>query len=179
MLSYKIKLNFIHPDTRHYLNFVVGYNVNIYDSMNLGKTYLIGTKLLLKDDAVFTIKLDNLEGVKFKYLIRKYMKDNWKVRVKDITIKHINNIHNNHNYLVLVKHLNKKLKNINNRISSVDKITWRTFYEMYTPQDTEDLETDEIYSKLGTTKENNTSKININGRETTLVEIYKIISKII
>lgn len=107
------------------------------------------------------------------------MKDNWKVRVKDITIKHINNIHNNHNYLVLVKHLNKKLKNINNRISSVDKITWRTFYEMYTPQDTEDLETDEIYSKLGTTKENNTSKININGRETTLVEIYKIISKII
>ena len=78
-----------------------------------------------------------------------------------------------------MKHLNKKLKNINNRISSVDKITWRTFYEMYTPQDTEDLETDEIYSKLGTTKENNTSKININGRETTLVEIYKIISKII
>ena len=178
MVTCKIKVNFITPDPHHYLNFVVGYNVNLYSTMNLGKTYLIGTKFLLKDDSVFSIKLDNMEGVKFKYLIRKYMKDNWKVKVTDLTIKHINNIKNNHNYLVLVNHLNKNLKKIKNRISSLDKITWRTFYEMYIPYIEEDLDIKVIYNKLGT-NEMNTFKININDRKTRLTEIYTIISKII
>ena len=102
MISCKIKLNFIVPDNKHYINFVIANPIKVYrrpDSKILNKKYLIGTRILLKNHKVFTITLDSLEGVKFKYIIRKYMKENWKVKVKNITIKHINNSVNNHNYI--------------------------------------------------------------------------------
>ena len=54
----KIKLNFINPDKNHYLNFIVVYNFDIKSPIEVGKTYLIGTKILLLKDAAFTIKLD-------------------------------------------------------------------------------------------------------------------------
>lgn len=182
MISYKIKLNLISPDTNHYLNFVIGNAIKIYtppNSTTLNKTYLIGTRILLNNYKVFTIALDSLKGVKFKYLIRKYMKEKWKVKVKDITVKHINNSGNNHNYMVLVKKCNSVLKKINHRISSTNPITWKIFYETYTPKSEKDLIPQEIYTNISTINESNSCKININGCKTDISKIYKIISKII
>lgn len=183
MVSYKIKLNFITDDTNHYLNFVIANLINIDIPSNPRASnikYLIGTRLLLKNNKAFTIVLNSLKGVKFKYLIRKYMKENWKVKVKDITIKHINNIYNNHNYIVLVKKRNKQLKKFQHRISSVDPITWRIFYETYVPTKEESVNSKKIYNTINTIKESRYScKININGKKTDISKIYKIISEIL
>ena len=144
----KIKFNFIKPDKNHYLNFIVVYNFDIKSPIEVGKTYLIGTKILLLKETAFTIKLESLTGVKYKYLIRKYLKEHFKVKVKNIKIKHINNNNNNHNYLVLVTKLNKQLKKIKNRISSCDELVWKNLYEIFSPITEKELEKKTIYKKL-------------------------------
>ena len=194
MVFYKIKLNFTTPDPKHYLNFVIANRIKIHHSINnarlcklddtlqtkkLDKIYLIGTRFLLKNHKTFSIILDSLEGVKFKYLVRKYMKENWRVRVKDITVKHINNIGNNHNYLVLVKKCNKNLNKIKNKINSVDPIIWRSYYEMYKPLTIRDLNIKSIYTHLEIQEGTNICNINSNGINIKINEIYKTISKII
>jgi len=183
MISYKIKLNLIIPDTKHYLNFVIGDAIKVYrrpGAKILNKKYLIGTRFLLKNHKVFTIVLNSLSGVKFKYLIRKYMKEKWQVKVKDITIKHINNSGNNHNYMVLVKKCNSALKQIKHCISSTNPITWKIFYETYTAKSEKDFNPQKIYTAISTIKESKYScKLNINGNKTDISKIYTIISKII
>ena len=183
MISCKIKLNFIVPDNKHYINFVIANPIKVYrrpDSKILNKKYLIGTRILLKNHKVITITLDSFEGVKFKYIIRKYMKENWKVKVKNITIKHINNSGNNHNYMVLVKKCNKILRNIKHSVSDTNPITWKIFYETYTHKSEKELIPQEIYNTISTIIELNYScKIDINGEKTNILKIYKIISQII
>ena len=178
MFSCKIKLNFISPDPNHYLNFVVVSHKKNYKSFEVNKSYLIGTNILQENNKSFTIILNDLKGVKFKFLIRKYLKKIWKVKVKDINIKHIHNIKNNHNYLVLVKNLNKQLKVIKNCINSLDKITWRTFYEIYTPTCENDFKLQKIYSNFRNISSPNISQIKINTLNVPISVIYYTMSKI-
>ena len=179
MFSYRINVNIVPTTKQHRLNFIVAYIVPIYSQpMKLGKQHFVGTNLLFKNNKLITIQLDTLEGVKFKYIIRKYMRDNWKIKLKDISIKHINNMDSDHNYLILIKRLNKKMQKIKNIISCCDQIAWRTFYEIYTPNDKTALENKNIYNALGNLDSKLISDISVNDKRLPLAVIYKSLSKI-
>jgi len=171
MVQFKIKLNITEP--KHYLNFLVAYSFNVTRDMKIGKGYLIGTNILLQKRKILSIELESTKGVKYKYLIRKYMKEHSKVKVKDMKIKHIKNIDNHHYYIALLTNVNKHLRAIKNTINSLDEFTWRTFYEIYTPLSDKDLVKKNIYNNF-TRRDINIFLGNLN-----IGDIYRLIGDII
>lgn len=172
MVLIKIKINLIKP--QHYLDFIVVYNFDIVKNMEIDKTCLIGTNILLQNQKLLSIELESTDGVKYKYLIRKFMKKHSKVKVKDMIIKHIKNADNHHYYLVLLTNINKHLRKIKNIISSLDEFNWRSFYETYTPSCEKELEKKYIYNDLANTDINTFLDSNIN-----ITEIYDLMGDII
>lgn len=146
MVNIKINIHFTHPPEKtHSINFVIACDLKITPNLVSHpyrrhqqpirgyKNYLVGTNILLKNQQFFSIPMNSLKGVKYKYIIRKYIKHEWSVKVKDMKIKHINNSGTHHNYLVLITRPNKKLSQISNIINNFSEINWRTFYENFTP----------------------------------------------
>ena len=71
---------------------------------NVDKTYLIGTNIITKlNDNIPIVKIESSsESIKYKKLVRDNSKKIFGIRNKDIiTIKHLNNNANYHNYLII------------------------------------------------------------------------------
>lgn len=171
-----IKLTFL--DKPHYINYVLAYARDIVGSMKVGKSYLIGTNILSEGDSIPYIKLDSVKGVKYKFLLRKELKKIWKLKAKNVTIKHINNIGNNHNYLIFLNKININLRGVKNRIDSSDRYAWRSLYEVFSPLREEDLEKKNIYNFIS--KDNNNKlKIKIPNSNLNVRDIYDTFSKVL
>ena len=188
MPTIRFKVNYIHSiEKGHYVNFAIvhclDFTTNKFSNpdrrrVQLIKRYknrFIGTKILLKNQKFFSIPLDSVKGVKYKYTIRKYIKRNWGIRIKDMKIKHINNYDNNHNYLVLISRLNKVLSGIPNMVTQISEINWRTLYENFIPKTPEQLNNIYMYNHLpGLETLNITDTLNIK-----MKTIYSTISKML
>ena len=170
-----IKLTF--NNEPHYINYIMMYNFDITPEMKIGKSYFIGTNILSEKETIPSIKLDSINGVKYKYLIRKEIKRKWKLKAQDVRIKHISNIDRNHNYLVFVLNINKTLLNIDNRINTTVMYAWRSYYEMFSPNNKNELNKSIIYEKLSNI--DNKTTINITNSKIPLVDVYKTFSKIV
>ena len=105
------------------------------------------------------------------------MKENWKVKVKDMKIKHMNNKGVNHNYLVLIDKLNSRLRNIKNCINSADDITWRSFYEIFKIENNKYRENKLIYNKLSEIEIS--TGIMLNNKKIQLNKIYGFVANLI
>tara|TARA_B110000971_G_C19965656_1_gene480095 strand:- start:202 stop:639 length:438 start_codon:yes stop_codon:yes gene_type:complete len=145
--------------------------------MKIGKSYFIGTNILSDKDTIPSIKLDSINGVKYKHLIRKELKKKWKLKTRDVRIKHISNINNNHNYLVFVLNLNKTLLNIDNRINTTATYAWRSYYDIFSPNNKNELNKSIIYEKLSNI--DNKATINITNGKIPIVDVFKTFSKIV
>ena len=108
-MKIRLNLNFHDSNKEHAINFVVVYVPPPLIPFQINKSYLIRTNILLIKDRVLNLQIEPVKKVKYKYLIRKYMKENWKVKVKDMKIKHIDNIGVDHNYLVVIDKINSLL----------------------------------------------------------------------
>jgi len=119
-----------------YIGLIILYNKNPSPINKIGRNYLIGTNILVdKNSEILNIPIENKTSkpIKYKFIIRKFCKAQLKMKLKNIIrIKHLNNIDNYHNYLVIIKP-NKYLSSITNIITSVrDKeMYWRAFYDIY------------------------------------------------
>ena len=127
------------PETNQitkYIGLIILYNNNPMPINKIGKNYLIGTNILVnKDYEILKIPIDEnpLKHIKYKTVIRKYCRKHLKINLKNIIrIKHLNNISNFHNYLVIIKP-NKYLQSLTNIICSTGDrpMYWRTFYDTY------------------------------------------------
>ena len=105
------------------------------------------------------------------------MKENWKVKVKDMKIKHMGNDGGNHNYVVLVDKLNSRLRKINNRINTCDATAWHTFYEIFKIENEHYVEDRVIYNKLSEREILNSIMLCDNKLQ--LNKIYGLISQLI
>lgn len=171
-----IRLTFL--DEPHYINYALVYTFDIVDSMKVGKSYFIGTNILSDMESIPYIKLDSTKGVKYKFLLRKELKKIWKIKAKNVSIKHINNIGNNHNYLVFLNKINKNLTLLKNRINSSNRYAWRSFYEVFSPLSMGDFEKKYIYNYISNDA-NNKSKIKIRNSNLTMRDIYHTLSKVL
>ena len=122
--------------SQSHIGLIIVYNKNPMDINKIGRNYLIGTNILVdKNSEILKIPIENnpSKPTKYKFIIRKFCKERLKMKLKDIIrIKHLNNMDNNHNYLVIIKP-NKYLSSITNIITSFgDKeMYWKTFYDIY------------------------------------------------
>ena len=119
-----------------YIGLIILYNNNPISVNKINMNYLIGTNILVnKDSEILNIPIDKdtSKPIKYKYLIRTYCKKQFKMKLKNIIrIKHLNNISNFHNYIVIIKP-NKYLNSVTNIITSTNnlKIYWKTVYDIY------------------------------------------------
>lgn len=119
-----------------YIGLIILYNQNPMPINKIAKDYFIGTNVLVNRDwetLNIPIDINTPKPIKYKYIIRKYCKEQLKMKLKNIIrIKHLNNIDNFHNYLVIIKP-NKYLCSITNIITSSGNhsMYWRTFYDIY------------------------------------------------
>ena len=92
---------------------------------------LIQTNILLKNETFFHFLIKKTEGIKYKYELRKHIKETWGIRNKHLkNIKHLNTINNWHNYIVFLDTIPKELKIYKNQLESNDSIVWRSFFEI-------------------------------------------------
>ena len=171
-------------DDNHYVTITACFNWRVTNTAleDLSKTYLIGTNILIKlGDVLPTIKLDTDSGsIKYKKIVRDNSKKLFNISNKDIiTIKHLNNIDNYHNYLVLLKQSKKLARKFKNSMNCVDKDTfkWRSYFGLYRPDKINPSKA-EIYSTLSKDKYI-TNTLSIDKSEIKLKDIYKTLSYVI
>ena len=126
----------------HFITISLCYNFRVTNNPidDLEKTHLIGTNILTyMGDKVPVFKINDIDNIKYKRLVREKCKELWNVKNKYISaIKHINNYKNFHNYLVLLdnscKSTVKFIKKFKNQMNTCEKdYCWRTFFGMYSP----------------------------------------------
>jgi len=119
-----------------YIGLIILYNKNPVPINKININYLIGTNVLVDNNSHIIsvpIDMDTPKPIKYKTIIRKYCKNELKMKLKNIIrIKHLNNIDSYHNYLIIIKP-NKYLNSITNIITSSNnfKMYWKTFYDIY------------------------------------------------
>lgn len=189
IISSPIKLNIIEKepaiieDTQHYITIVPCFHWKVTESAisNLDMKYLIGTNIItFGNDSVITIPFEYSSDIKYKKIVRDNCKSMLGLKNKDIlTIKHINNQDNYHNYLILLnrsKKLVDKFKNTLNCVSKTDYL-WRTYFGIYTPSKINPSKS-EVYSDLSKDKYIDSS-LKMNNRFIDLRTIYSSISYVI
>lgn len=163
---------------RDTIGLIIVYNNNPCKIDKSDTQYFIATNIIVNKKQ--TIPIINIENnvskpIKFKLLIRKYCKKEFKLRIKDIIrIKHVNNINNQHNYLVIIKP-NKYILNLKNILGfdEFDDIYLRTFFQIYThrkgPFNLKDSYS--LFTKAST-------KLNLNNDNTIEIgKIYKLLGE--
>tara|TARA_B100001093_G_C26677553_1_gene948984 strand:+ start:247 stop:1125 length:879 start_codon:yes stop_codon:yes gene_type:complete len=127
---------------KHFISITLVYNFRLTNNPidDLDKTYLIGTNILTyTGNKLPVFKINDIDNIKYKKLVREKCKELWNVKNKYIaSIKHINNYKNFHNYLVLLDNSNKStvkfIKKFKNQMNTCEKdYCWRTFFGMYSP----------------------------------------------
>ena len=128
--------------SEQYISITMCYNFRVTNLPidKLDSTCLIGTMVLTNGkDNLPVFKIDSLENIKYKKMVREKTKELWNIKNKYIlAIKHINNCNNFHNYLVLLDYSNKSVIKCVNKIklqSTFDEINyyWRKYLGMYNP----------------------------------------------
>ena len=175
-MKIRLNLNFHDSNKEHAINFVVVYVPPPLIPFQINKSYLIRTNILLIKDRVLNLQIEPVKKVKYKYLIRKYMKENWKVKVKDMKIKHIDNIGVDHNYLVVIDKINSRLIKINNRINTCDDTAWHTFYEIFKIENENYMENRVIYNKLS--EKEIANSIMVGDNKLQLNKIYEVVAQL-
>ena len=149
---------------------------------NVDKTYLIGTNIITKlNDNIPIVKIESSsESIKYKKLVRDNSKKIFGIRNKDIiTIKHLNNNANYHNYLILLNKSKKLTSKFKSSINCLDKDTfkWRSYLGIYHPEKVNPTKS-EVYTSLS--KDVNVSNtLSIDKSHIKLANIYKCISGVI
>lgn len=169
----------------HYITITICYNFRVTKDKidSLKSMHLIGTNILTKiKDTIPFFKISNPEDVKYKKLVREKAKELWDIKNKHIlSIKHINNYKNFHNYLVFIdvenKSTKKFIKKFKNRMHSIkDEYCWRTYFGIFSPNSLNPSKR-EVYSSLA---KSTIKTIHLNSIETKklieLPDIYKSIS---
>lgn len=161
-----------------HIGLIIVYNKNPSPINKIGRNYLIGTNILVnKDSEILNIPIENEKSkpIKYKFIIRKFCKEQFKMKMKNIIrIKHLNNINNYHNYLVIIKP-NKYLSSFTNIIASFrDKeMYWRTFYDIY-PHTQEPFNLNTAYKTFTQAP----TKLKINGEYSIKIEnIYPLLAE--
>lgn len=128
-MSINITVKFI--EEKHKICFTF-LNTRIIQNENSPyKAKFIQTNLLLSNGTFFYFDIEKVKGIKYKYELRKYVKNLWGIKTKYLkNIKHLNTINNCHNYIIYLEEIPKELMIYNNKVSSLDKITWRSFFEI-------------------------------------------------
>ena len=165
-------------DEQEYVSITACFHWKVTDSVigDLDKTYLIGTNIITRlNDSIPTIKIKSSgESIKYKTLVRDNSKKIFGILNKDIiTIKHLNNTNNYHNYLVLLKKSKKLSSKFKNSINCIDSNTfkWRSYLGIFTPEKINPTKA-EVYDTLSKDKRvSNTLSIDINSRK--LVNVYQ------
>lgn len=167
-----------------YITITACFHWKVTDSNidNIDKTYLIGTNIITKlNDTLPIIKIKpSSESIKYKKLVRDNSKSLFGLRNKDIiTIKHLNNIDNYHNYLVLLNKSKKLTAKFKNSINCIDKETfkWRSYFGIYSPDKINPSKA-EVYNTLSKDK-NVSNTLLIDKNSIKLVNVYKSISRVI
>jgi len=171
-------------DPNQYVTITACFNWKVTNNPieDLGKTYLIGTDIITNlGDKLPIVKIDsNSDSIKYKKVVRDNSKKLFNISNKDIiTIKHLNNIDNYHNYLVLLKRSKKLIAKFKNSIECVDKNSykWRTYFGLYDPKKINPSKA-EIYDTLSKNKYV-TNTLSIDKSEIKLKDIYKTLSYVI
>ena len=167
-----------------YISITACFHWKVTDSKidDMEKTYLVGTNIITKNnDNLPTIMIKtSSESIKYKKLVRDNSKKLFGLRNKDIiTIKHLNNKDNYHNYLVLLNNSKKLTSKFKNSINCIDKDTfkWRSYFGIYLPDKINPSKA-EVYNTLSKDK-NVTNTLSIDKNSLKLVNIYKSISRVI
>jgi len=167
-----------------YITITACFHWKVTDSNidNIEKTYLVGTNIITNlNDSLPIIKIKtSSESIKYKKLVRDNSKSLFGLRNKDIiTIKHLNNIDNYHNYLVLLNKSKKLTSKFKNSINCIDKETfkWRSYFGIYLPEKINPSKA-EVYNTLSKDK-NVSNTLSIDKNTIKLVNIYKSISRVI
>lgn len=167
-----------------YITITACFHWKVTDSNidNIDKTYLVGTNIITKlNDTLPIIKIKpSSESIKYKKLVRDNSKNLFGLRNKDIiTIKHLNNIDNYHNYLVLLNKSKKLTAKFKNSINCIDKETfkWRSYFGIYSPDKINPSKA-EVYNTLSKDK-NVSNTLSIDKKSIKLVNVYKSISRVI
>lgn len=170
-------------DEQEYVTIIPCYHFNVTGSRidNIDMNYLIGTNIItIGSDKLITVPIKNKDDVKYKKIVRNACKSKLGFKNKDIiTIKHINNFDNYHNYLVLLnrsKSLSAKYKNSMNCASGSD-FHWRTYFGIYYPEKINPSKA-EVYKTLSEYKFVD-SILKMNNNDMNLRDIYKSISNVI
>lgn len=178
----KINMNTI-VDEQEYVTIIPCYHFNVTGSRidNIDMNYLIGTNIItIGSDKLITVPINSKDDVKYKKIVRNTCKSKLGLKNKDIiTIKHINNQDNYHNYLVLLnksKSLSTKYKNSMNCASGTD-FHWRTYFGIYYPEKINPSKA-EVYKSISEYKCVDTV-LKMNNNDINLRNIYKSISNVI
>ena len=120
-------------EQEHYINIIPIYDCKLSDTYTKNKNYLIMLKILcINFHYTNMFKVEITKSFKFKKYIKELVNTTWGFTKKDIIkIKHIKNINNIHNYLLILKPnvYNKYTSYINSGGGNIYK--WRHIYNSH------------------------------------------------